>query len=467
MNDMARIDDAPHNIEAEQMVLGSILVRNDVLHQISDVLRAEHFYDPLHQEIFERCVRRITQEHLVSPVTLKAEMEAHEGLQQVGGPAYLVKLAGASSVTFARDYALAVIDAHDRRVALSAAREASESLVRGDPVGEAVEKLAAVSALLTRSTGAPVSVSFLSAMTEAIESANAAYQGDFSGVETGLIEVDRMIGGLQGGDLAILGGAPSMGKTSVGVHIANTVAERGHGVAIVSLEMTAASLAVRTISAKTSIPYTDIRSGRMTEAQFRRVVERSRDLQSHPVEIVQPHVRDTAAIYSAVKRCQADLEAKGTPLSLVVVDYLQLVRGPGKTRIEQVSNVSMQLKGLAMQLDLPVLALSQLSRELMKRDNRRPMLSDLRESGQIEQDADFVLFTHREAYYLTREGPPVQRDGTVRDDDRADWQAAVDAMKNRMEIIVAKNRSGPIGTAHVGFHDATNRVWNLNDADFQ
>lgn len=462
MNEISTIG-APHNIEAEQMLLGSIMTDNATLDRVVDILRPDHFYDPVHREIYERCVARIQREHLVSPVTLKSEMDTHAGLQELGGSAYLAKLAGAALPRYVRDYAKAVIEQHDRRITVEALSAAQERLYAGEAPLPTLEGLAAVTQSLSHSDGQPVSVSFLTAMTEAIGAANEAYAGTSGGLMTGLTDLDKLLGGLVGGDMVILGGAPSMGKTSLAVHVANTVAERGQGVAIVSLEMTAPSLAVRTLSAKTSIPYSKIRSGDMSEAEFRKVIERGREMQAHPVEIVQPHVRDTAAIYAAVKRCRADLEAKGTPLAMVMIDYLQLVRAPGKSRYEQVTNISMQIKGLAMQLDVPVVALSQLSREVTTRDNKRPRMSDLRESGQLEQDADAILFAHREAYYLTREGPPTQRDGTVKEGDRADWQAAVEAQKNRMEIIVAKNRAGAIGTAHVGFHDATNRVWNLQD----
>lgn len=459
--------DALYCFEAEQQLIGCIMIDNRAFHRVSDIIGVEQFSDPTHAAIWEICATRIAADALVSPVVLKTLMANHKGLSDLGGAPYIVRLAGvASSPLVAREMARIVVETWQRRTVYFAFQKAMNGITSGAPVSEAMNALLAVSDALSVSNGQPVSISYMRAVVDAMESAAQAHHGKSIGINLGLAELDKLLGPLRGGDFIVLGGAPSMGKTSLALSIANRAADAGMGVAICSLEMTGQSLAFRAISEKASVPYSDIIRGKVSEDDFRRVAEGASAIKDREIQIIQPHVKDLHSLNAALARIKRQMEGRGKKLGLVLVDYLQLVRATGKSRYEIVSNVSTGLKAMAMQFDVPLIALSQLSRDVQSRDDHRPRLSDLRESGQIEQDADFVLFAHRDYYYLLREGPkqnPSER-GNAKDQAAsmlADHDAALGASRNKLDVICAKLRMGEVGTVTLGFDEKTNEIWSI------
>ena len=448
------------NIESEQQVLGAILTNNEIFSRVGDILRPEFFSDPVHQRIYELASGRILKGHLVSPVTMKLALEGDAGLRELGGPAYLARMAGAAiSGAAAPDYARQIVEAAARRALHDAALEAQTGL--SDGIDSAEVKLRLQHALQSIPEGGEESsYSLLRSVTEATQATIEAYQGARSFLRTEIGPLDRIIKGLAPGDYCLVCGATSMGKTSLAIEIASNVAYRGEGVVFVSLEMTRQEVANRMAAAKARVPYTDLRDPRdMPEADFRRYIEASQQVATGTMRIVPRHVRDIPAIHAAISKAGTTFKT-GKP-ALAVVDYAQLVRAPGKSRFEQMVEVSIGLKQMAGMLEIPIIALCQLSRDIGKREDKRPQLSDIKETGQFENDADQVIFCHREAYWLQRQGPPLNKDGQVTEQAKLEWQADIKACENVMELIVRKNRHGPLATAEVGFHDATNRFWEI------
>lgn len=450
---------AHYNIEAEQALLGAILVNNDVA-DACGALRAGHFHDPVHARIYETCRAWIAEGALVSPITLKAAFAEDAGLQELGGPKYLATLASAAiSIVNASAYAEVIVETALRRDMAEAMRRAQAGLVDGrkpEDVAAALE--GEIAALSDDTRSQPLLVSWKRALLEAVDEVSTAYQEDGpSAAPTGIAELDSVIGGMFPGDMIVLGGRPSMGKSAVASSVALNVALSGGGVIFCSLEMNSSGVALRVMSELLArdgheIPYQNMRTGRLSESEMRAFVMRARECQdSIPILLTPPSIREVGRLRSAIRRGAKILEAQGTPLKLVVFDYLQLADGPGDRAIERVGQISRALKATATQFNVPVLVLSQLSRQVEGRDNKRPRLSDLRESGDIEQDADVVMFTYRHEYYLEREKPE------ARDIDAMDrWTTAMTSCAGKMEIGVAKQRMGAIGTAHVRFDARTN-----------
>ncbi|MEI4194946.1 replicative DNA helicase [Roseovarius sp. E0-M6] len=466
-------DAMPHSIEAEQQLLGAILTNNDVYDRVAAVIGPQHFYDPVHARIYETAAARIARNNLASPVTLKAFLEEDEGLKELGGPAYLVQLAGAAISSFAvRDYAQMIYDMAIRRELIGLghdiAGKASRADVTSEPkdqIVEAEQKLYQLSEQGQTETGFQ---SFLKAVTDAVNVANAAYQrdGGLAGVSTGLMDMDKKLGGLHSSDLLILAGRPSMGKTSLATNIAYNVAKtyrrgtlpdgsegavEGGVVGFFSLEMSAEQLAGRILAEASEISSHKIRQGDMTEEEFRRFVEAAKQLESCPL-----YIDDTAAIPIAQLAARARRLKRTHGLDLLVVDYLQLVRGTSDNRVQEIGEISMGLKAIAKELNIPVLALSQLSRMVESREDKRPQLSDLRESGSIEQDADVVMFVFREEYYAEREKPSEEKL-----DEMAGWQERMSRLHGKAEVIIGKQRHGPIGTVELSFESQFTRFGNL------
>jgi len=468
-------DTMPHSIEAEQQLLGALLTNNDVYDRVAAIIGAQHFYDPVHARIFETAAARIAKNNLASPVTLKAFLEDDEGLKELGGPAYLVNLAGAAISSFAvRDYAQMIYDLAIRRelialghdIAGKAARMEVDSEPK-DQIVEAEQQLYKLSEQGQTQTGFQ---SFLKAVTDAVNVANAAYQrdGGLSGISAGLTDMDKMLGGLHKSDLLILAGRPSMGKTSLATNIAFNVAKayrrgtkpdgtqgavEGGVVGFYSLEMSAEQLAARILSEASEIPSQQIRSGDMTEAEFRKFVDAAKQLESCPL-----FIDDTPALPISQLAARARRLKRTQGLDLLIIDYLQLVRGTGKSdnRVNEISEITMGLKAIAKELDIPVIALSQLSRQVESREDKRPQLSDLRESGSIEQDADVVMFVFREEYYAEREQPSEDRL-----EEMAAWQERMERLHGMAEVIIGKQRHGPIGTIKLSFEGKFTRFGNL------
>ncbi|MCA0272798.1 MAG: replicative DNA helicase [Proteobacteria bacterium] len=468
-------DSLPHNIEAEQQLLGAILTNNDIYDRIAALVKSEHFFEPVHQRIFEVAIARIQRNALASPVTLKAYMEEDEGLKELGGPAYLARLAGAAISAFAaRDYAQMIYDLAVRRELMQLGRDITDRArsieIDNDPKEQITEAEQRLYTLAEQGTVEKGFVSFLKATTDAVMTAHAAYQRDgaLSGISTGLADLDKKLGGLHPSDLLILAGRPSMGKTSLATNIAFNIAKaykkgkrpdgsdgavNGGVVGFFSLEMSAEQLAARILSEASEVPSEQIRRGDMTEIEFRRFVEAAKALESCPL-----YIDDTPAlpIAQVAARCRRLKRTQG--LDVVFVDYLQLLRGTGKgdNRVQEIGEISMGLKALAKELSLPVVALSQLSRQVENREDKRPQLSDLRESGSIEQDADVVMFVFREEYYKEREKP-----GDHDLEGMAKWQEVMEQVHGKAEVIIGKQRHGPIGTVELSFEGRFTRFGNL------
>jgi replicative DNA helicase len=465
----------PHNIEAEQQLLGAILTNNEIFDRVASIINANHFYEPTHARIYEVAANRIAKNMNASPVTLKAFLEEDEGLKELGGPAYLARLAGAAISSFAaRDYAQIIYDLAIRRELMGLGREivdkAASVDIASEPKEQIVEAEQALYAMAEQGQAESGFQSFLRAVTEAVEVANTAYQreGGLAGISTGLIDMDKMLGGLHRSDLLILAGRPSMGKTSLATNIAYNIAKAykkgrradgtegaidGGVVGFYSLEMSAEQLATRILSEASEVPSGQIRNGDMTEEEFRRFVEAAKQLESCPL-----YIDDTPALPISQLAARARRLKRTHGLDALIVDYLQLVRPASAkdSRVNEVSEITQGLKAIAKELDIPVMALSQLSRAVESRDDKRPQLSDLRESGSIEQDADVVMFVFREEYYKEREKP-----GDHELDKMAAWQEEMDALHAKAEVIVGKARHGPIGHVELSFEGQFTRFGNL------
>src|SRR6056297_2767875 len=443
--EVQNIETMPHSIEAEQQLLGAILTNNDVYDRVASLIGPQHFYDPVHARIYETAAARIAKGNLASPVTLKTFLEEDEGLKELGGPAYLARLAGAAISAFAaRDYAQMIYDLAVRRELIQVGQDISAKAARVDvdsePREQIVEAEQKLYQLAEQGQSESGFQSFLKAVTDAVNVANAAYQreGGLAGVATGLADMDTKLGGLHSSDLLILAGRPSMGKTSLATNIAFNVAKAyrkgtlpdgtegavdGGVVGFYSLEMSAEQLAGRILAEASEISSHKIRRGDMTEGEFRRFVEAAKTLESCPL-----YIDDTPALPISQLAARARRLKRTSGLDVLIVDYLQLVRPASAkdSRVNEVSEITQGLKAIAKELDIPVIALSQLSRQVESREDKRPQLSDLRESGSIEQDADVVMFVFREEYYAEREKPS---------DDRLDEIAA---WQERMEKLHGK-----------------------------
>lgn len=467
-------DVLPQNIEAEQQLLGAILTNNDVYDRISSLVKPEHFFDPVHARIFERAAARIQKNALASPVTLKPFFEEDEGLKELGGPAYLVRLAGAAiSAYAARDYAQMIYDLAVRRELITLGRDiaarAAKVEVESEPKDQIIEAEQRLYKLGEQGVAERGFQSFLKAVTQAVDMANAAYQrdGGLAGISTGLVDMDKKLGGLHPSDLLILAGRPSMGKTSLATNIAFNIAKahrrgrlpngdegsvEGGVVGFFSLEMSAEQLAARILSEAAEIPSEQIRRGDMTEGEFRRFVEAAKALETCPL-----YIDDTPALPISQVAARARRLKRTHGLDVLIIDYLQLLKGSSKeNRVQEVSEITQGLKAIAKELNIPVIALSQLSRQVESREDKRPQLSDLRESGSIEQDADVVMFVYREEYYKEREKP-----GDHELDKMAQWQAVMEQVHGKAEVIIGKQRHGPIGSVELAFEGQFTRFSNL------
>jgi replicative DNA helicase len=442
---------------------------------VASIVRAEHFYDPVHARIFETAAARIAKNNLASPVTLKAFLEDDAGLAELGGPAYLVRLAGAAISSFAvRDYAEMIYDLAIRRELINVGNDIAAKAARVDvdsePREQIVEAEQKLYALAEQGQTEQGFQSFLTAVTDAVKVANAAYQreGGLAGVSTGLVDLDKKLGGLHRSDLLILAGRPSMGKTSLATNVAFNIARAykkgitasgeegavdGGVVGFFSLEMSAEQLATRILSEVAEIPSNQIRRGDFTESEFRRIVDAAKELEAAPL-----FIDDTPALPISQLAARARRLKRTHGLDALFIDYLQLVRGTGRSenRVNEISEITMGLKAIAKELDIPVIALSQLSRQVENREDKRPQLSDLRESGSIEQDADVVMFVFREEYYKEREKP-----GDHELEKMGIWQEEMERLHGKAEVVIGKQRHGPIGTVELSFEGQFTRFGNL------
>ena len=461
----------PHNQMAEQALLGALLVDNQALEEVSDFLRDTHFYFPAHQRIYEAIVKLADRGQKADPVTLKAYFEADEDLLKVGGADYLSDLAdNVITVVNARDYAETVYDMALRRDLIRISEGTIEQ-AHGTNVDDTAQAcLESAEAQLYQLAESGLSeksfITMRDAVTTAVEMAEKAFntKGHVTGVTTGLMDMDKKLGGFQPSDLVILAGRPSMGKTALATSMAYRAAaayarsggKEGGIVGLFSLEMSADQLAARVLSDVSEIPSDKVRRGDISKDDFRKFAEASARLTSVPL-----FIDDTAALSITAVRNRARRMKRKHGLDMLMVDYLQLLQGSGsrqsENRVLEISEITRGLKAIAKELNIPVIALSQLSRAVESRDDKRPMLSDLRESGSIEQDADVVMFVYREQYYLERGMPD---EGDI--DKFSNWQEKMDRVHNIAECIVAKQRHGPIGTVKLHFDGQFARFSDLD-----
>ena len=458
---------APHNIEAEQALLGAILVNNDACDKVSSFLKAEHFFDPLHGRVYEAALKLISAGKRASPITLKTFFEHEEPLAaDLTAPQYLGRLAAnATTVINAEDYGRTVYDLAVRRDLILIGEDmvnvAYDSPVDSSPsnqIEEAEQRLFELAETGKYGSGFEP---FTSALTDAIDMAANAYRrdGHLSGIASGFKDLDFKMGGLQASDLVIIAGRPSMGKTSLATNIAYHVAHayktehrpdgndevvNGAVVGFFSLEMSAEQLATRIISEQAAIPSESIRRGKIDKDEFDRLVEASQNLQALPLYIDQTGGISVAQLAARARRLKRQKN-----LGLIIIDYLQLLSGSSRrmseNRVQEITEITTRLKALAKELNVPIIALSQLSRQVESREDKRPQLADLRESGSIEQDADVVMFVFREEYYVERSQP---REGTP---EHLEWQDNMAKVEGLAEVIIAKQRHGPTGTVRLQF----------------
>jgi len=446
----------PCNIEAEQALIGSILVSNEIYDEITSIVDSQKFFDPIHVKIFETIEKLISKGLLANPITLKNYFENNEGLKELGGQEYLIKITKfATSVKQAIDYGNIVYEMHVRRelikISESVLHEASHNEIAssGEEIIQNAEK--SLFDLAERGHFNRSFLKFDDALKQTIEMAKNAYQNEegIVGVPTGLTDLDSRLGGLHKQDLVIIAGRPSMGKTALATNIAfyaaKNIEKKGKKstVAFFSLEMSSEQLSTRILSEQSRIRSNDIRRGKVSEKEFEKFIETSKNIYDLPLYIDETPAITIAAISNRARRIK-----RLFGLDLVVVDYIQLMRSGNKKndgRVQEISEITQSLKALAKELNVPVLALSQLSRAVEQRDDKKPQLADLRESGSIEQDADVVMFVFREAYYLERKEPTL---GSV---EHADWQQKMDEISSLAEIMIGKQRHGPTGNVKVEF----------------
>jgi len=467
---------APHNIEAEQSVLGAILVNNDAFYRVSDFLEPKHFFEPIHQTIYETAASLIRAGKVATPVTLKTFVPADVDLgggMTVGQ--YLARLAAeATTIINAKDYGHTIYELSLRRDLIhigedmvNVAFDAPVDFAPRAQIEDAERRLYELAESGRYDGGFQ---RFSQALTVAVDMAAKAFQrdGKLSGIATGLRDLDTKMGGLQPSDLIIVAGRPGMGKTALATNIAFNIAKAWRGevqtdgtmktvnggiVGFFSCEMSAEQLATRIIAERTGIPSSTIRRGGITEADFDKIRDYSIELQSLPF-----YVDETGGLSISQLTARARRLKRQKGLDMIVVDYIQLLQGSGKrsdNRVQEVTEITTSLKALAKELNVPILALSQLSRQVESRDDKRPQLSDLRESGSIEQDADVVMFVFREEYYLANKEP---RPGTP---EYEKWQTEMDIAHGKAEVIIGKQRHGPTGTVELHFEGSVTRFGDL------
>ena len=471
---------APHNIEVEQALLGAILVNNEAFYRVSDFLEPEHFFEPLHQKIYKDVGALVRAGKAATPITLKTFLPADLDIAGLNGSQYLARLATeATTVINAGDYGRTIYDLSLRRALIgigeamvNVAYDAQIELGPQAQIEDAERRLFELAETGRYDGGFQ---RFAQALTTAVENAARAYErdGKLSGLATGMRDLDRMMGGLQPSDLIVLAGRPGMGKSSLATNIGYNIARAWRGdvrpdghitsvnggiVGMFSLEMSAEQLATRIIADRAEISSSRIRRGEIEAKDFDRLAAAAREMESIPFYIDETGGLSIAQLAARARRLKRQ---KG--LDLVIVDYIQLLQGSSRRaaegRVQEVTEITTNLKALAKELNVPIIALSQLSRQVENRDDKRPQLSDLRESGSIEQDADIVMFVFREEYYLHNREP---RPGS---EEHFKWQAEMDAAHGKAEVIIGKQRHGPTGTVKLHFEGEYTRFSDLAQED--
>ena len=466
--DISKDEHVPKNIEAEQTILGSILANNEIFDEITDQLDESYFFDPIHQKIYKIIENLISKGLLANPVTIKNFFNSKEELIEIGGIDYLVKLTKVSTTkNQIKYYSQLLSDLYIRRQLINISEETLEESknkdleISGTNILENTERK--LFEIAERGEFQRSFVTFKDALKETIDMATAAYKNDqgIVGVPSGLTDLDDRLGGLHKQDLLIIAGRPSMGKTALATNIAFNASlnikknNLKTSVAFFSLEMSSEQLSTRILSEQSRIKSNDIRRGKINQDDFERFIEASKNLEMLPL-----HIDDTPSITISALSNRARRLKRKEGLDLIVIDYIQLMKSSGyrnESRVLEIAEITQGLKALAKELDVPVLALSQLSRQVEQREDKKPQLSDLRESGSIEQDADVVMFVFREQYYLEKQEP---KPGTA---EHVEWQEKMSQIHNEAEILIGKQRHGPTGviklefeSAFTKFKDATN-----------
>jgi replicative DNA helicase len=477
------LDTTPQSAEAEQALLGALLYDNEVYHRVSGIVKAKHFYNPIHVRIFDSISSLIEHGKLADAIVLKNRFSQDETLIDIGGVEYLALLLDSAppGVT-APEYAKLIFDMAMRRELIRLGEEIKSGAQNPDSELDAQKQITQAESQLfsLAEIGGTQSgfVSFENALIQSIEMASAAFSrdGNLSGISTGLIDLDRQLGGLHSSDLVILAGRPSMGKTSLATNIAFHIAKAhrketdengiektadGGVVGFFSLEMSSEQLATRLLAEHSGVPSHRIRRGDINTEQYEHIRDSADEISRIPL-----HIDDTGGLSIGALSARARRLKRMVGLDCIVVDYLQLLTGGNamnsqSNRVQEVSMITQGLKALAKELNVPVLALAQLSRQVEQRDDKRPQLSDLRESGSIEQDADVVMFVFREEYYLARSEPS---EGT---DEHMQWQEDMDKLMGKAEVIVGKQRHGPIGTIKLSFNPDLTKFGNLAPEDYE
>ena len=465
----------PYDIDVEQALLGAILVDNQAIERVSSVLKSEHFYDPLHARLFDVMMASFERGGgVITPLTLHAAMKADPGLVEVGGHAYLSGLAQAApALANVRDYARILHDLAVRRALIrlgedivNTAFEAPHEMPPQAQIQEAEKALYRISETSRYGEGP---IDFAEALKRAVDSAEKAQLrgGRISGVSTGFADLDSLLGGLQASDLLILAGRPGMGKTALATNIAfnaarfyaqdladNVEVTRGAPILFFSLEMAAQQLSARILSEQTEIEMSKIRSGRFSDSEWQTFVHRMQDLSTLPL-----YIDDTGGISIAQIAARARRFRREKKIGVIVIDYLQLIEPSrrAENRVQEITEVTKGLKALAKELNVPVLALSQLSRSVDSRDDKRPVLSDLRESGSIEQDADVVMFVYREDYYLKSRKPAED------DPEFVKWSEKMERVNHLADVLVEKHRHGATTRIELFFDDRFTQFKDLAD----
>ena len=466
--DISKDEQVPKNIEAEQTILGSILANNEIFDEVTDQLDESYFFDPIHQKIYKIIANLISKGLLANPVTIKNFFNSKEELIEIGGIDYLVKLTKVSTTkNQIKYYSQLLSDLYIRRQLINISEETLEESknkdleISGTNILENTERK--LFEIAERGEFQRSFVTFKDALKETIDMATAAYKNDqgIVGVPSGLTDLDDRLGGLHKQDLLIIAGRPSMGKTALATNIAFNASlnikknNLKTSVAFFSLEMSSEQLSTRILSEQSRIKSNDIRRGKINQDDFERFIEASKNLEMLPL-----HIDDTPSITISALSNRARRLKRKEGLDLIVIDYIQLMKSSGyrnESRVLEIAEITQGLKALAKELDVPVLALSQLSRQVEQREDKKPQLSDLRESGSIEQDADVVMFVFREQYYLEKQEP---KPGTA---EHVEWQEKMSQIHNEAEILIGKQRHGPTGiiklefeSAFTKFKDATN-----------
>lgn len=457
------VNELPNNIEAEQSVIGSILVSNEIFDEINMIVASKNFYDPMHQKIFSAIEKLIYSGMLANPITLKNYFEKEK--DEINVPDYLIKITKFSTSSRQTiEYSKLIYDLFVKRELIKISENIIDTAKLNDldhdgkSIIENFEK--SLFDLAEKGSFSSSLIKFDEAMKMTIEMASNAYKNEegIVGVPTGLTDLDDRLGGLHKSDLLIIAGRPSMGKTALATNIAFNAAKkiqedgRKSTIAFFSLEMSSEQLSTRILAEQSRIKSNDIRRGRISEEQFDKFIETSKNISELPLYIDETPAISIAALSNRARRIK-----RLYGLDMVVVDYIQLMRAANfkDGRVQEISEITQGLKALAKELSVPVLALSQLSRAVEQRDDKKPQLADLRESGSIEQDADVVMFVFREAYYLERKEP---QPATV---EHAEWQSKMNDVANRAEIIIGKQRHGPTGNVFLEFEPMFTRFKDI------